>query len=511
MPQKMSEHEQQAVVRLAKVMSRALPTADRAHASGIASGLVRLRRNPVTRDDMHKVLGKYGVGAHALDALVEAGIIERGAGCYRITAEGITLPVGARPSGAHASAGAPRTDSAEEPVKKEVRSADADEAANPADVAAPAPGSAGDTAHSAKPAPADEDQTTGVDGAEKPEGRKGFWEKRKAARKQAPGTRAADAAGAIDQATDPAPATSTNIATAPAAAPARARRAERSLGRLSCVRRQTPELTEVRTRIIALDPRLWINGWLLSTPEAYLRYEPELQALDAALAGRPSIGDGSCSLRELSYAIFGDEKFLAPESDGRKLLRLMGVSDLLRLRPPFKFELLSYVPKRHKHLRLVVSENLDPWTNMRNAIFFGERKRLLGERVHGVVFGNGALAKEPAHLQRLLDTMGADDVEILYWGDIDRAGFEIMARVAAGVGEHVSVKPFAAAYRLMLKRARKRWPDPLDNEPTDQQNVEISGVELLEPYLDEKEARYLHAVLDAALLIPQEAVLARDL
>lgn len=298
---------------------------------------------------------------------------------------------------------------------------------------------------------------------------------------------------------------------ATAATPDRAKRTERSLARLSCVRRQTPELTEVRTRIIALDPRLWINGWLLSTPEAYRRYEPELQALDAALAGKPTIGDGTCSLRELSWRIFGDEKFLAPESDGRKLLRLMGVSDLLRLRPPFKFELLSYIPKRHHHLKLLVSENLDPWVNARNALFFGERKRLLGERVHGVVFGNGTLAKDPVHLQRLVDTLGADDVEVLYWGDIDRAGFEIMAQVASGAGEGVSVRPFAPAYRLMIDRARKRWPNPHDNEPTDQVNVEVCGLDLIEPYLDRDDFDYLCGVLEAACLIPQEAVTAADL
>lgn len=294
---------------------------------------------------------------------------------------------------------------------------------------------------------------------------------------------------------------------------ARAKRPDRSLGRLSCVRRQTPELTQVRSHIIGLDPRLWLNGWLLSTPDAFVRYEAELRALDAALAGKPALGDGTLSLRELSYRIFGDEKFLAPESDGRKLLRLMGLTDLLNVRPSLRFDLQCYMPKHHRHARLVVSENLDPWVNMRNALFLDGRKRILGERVHGVVFGNGTLAREPSHLERLVDTLAAEDLHVMYWGDIDRAGLEILASLAASAGEdgRVTVEPFVPAYRLMLKRAQKRYPDPLSNEETDQVNVPITGTELLAPYLTESELAYLEAVLEGARLIPQESVTAEDL
>ena len=292
---------------------------------------------------------------------------------------------------------------------------------------------------------------------------------------------------------------------------ARAKRPDRSLGRLSCVRRQTPELTQVRSHIIGLDPRLWLNGWLLSTPDAFVRYEAELRALDAALAGKPALGDGTLSLRELSYRIFGDEKFLAPESDGRKLLRLMGITDLLNVRPSLRFDLQCFMPKHHRHARLVVSENLDPWVNMRNALFLDGRKKLFGERVHGVVFGNGYLVDDPHKLPDLLDTLGADDVRILYWGDIDRAGLSILAKLADMADGRFAVEPFAPAYRKMLRRAMRRFPDPLQNEETDQRGVRLVGLELLEGVLDKKELAYLRAVVEGARLIPQEILTARDL
>ena len=204
------------------------------------------------------------------------------------------------------------------------------------------------------------------------------------------------------------------------------------------------------------------------------------------------------SLRELSYRVFADEKFLAIEADGRRLLRLMGLSDIVRARPAAKFELLSHIPKQHRHMCLVVSENLDPWVNMRNAMYLHGRKRLFGERVHGVVFGNGHLVSDPHKLLDLIATLEAKDVRVLYWGDLDRAGLEILSRVATIANERVSVEPFAAAYRAMLKRAMGRFPDPLANEETEQGGVAISGFDLLEPALKKREAAYLAAVLEGA-------------
>nr|WP_231959034.1 Wadjet anti-phage system protein JetD domain-containing protein [Olsenella timonensis] len=290
-----------------------------------------------------------------------------------------------------------------------------------------------------------------------------------------------------------------------------ARRGGRGLAGLDTIRKQTPELNDVRRQIIGLDPRLWINGWLLSTPDAFLRYERELRALDAALAGGATLGDGTLSLRELSYQLFGDEKFLAVEADGRKLLHLMGITDVVNSRPQMRLELLHHIPKRHRHMRLVVSENLDPWVNMRNAMFIDGRKKILGERVHGVVFGNGYLVDDPHKLPDLLDTLHADDVRILYWGDIDRAGLSILSKLSDMADGRFSVEPFAPAYRKMVRRAMRRFPDPLMNEETDQGGVRLDGIELMEGALDKDEMAYLRAVVEDARLIPQEILTAHDL
>ena len=408
MAQKLTEQEHAAVVSLAKLLGRELPSKQRSIAGGIASGLVRLRKNPVPSQDVEAILAKYGAGQETLDSLRELGVLEPVAddGGYLLTVS---------------------------PAR-----------------------------------PAEKDVEPQAENHDKKDAQKG----------------------------SPSPL---------------ARRETRTLAHLNCVRKQTPELGEIRRRIIDLDPRLWINGWLHSTPEAFVRFERELRGLDAELAGRPALGDGTLSLRELSYRVFGDEKFLAPESDGRKLLHLMGLTDVVRTRPQVRLELLHHIPKHHRHLRIVVSENLDPWVNMRNALYLDGRKRLFGERVHGVVFGNGYLVDDPHKLPDLIAALDAEDVTILYWGDIDRAGLSILAKLSDMADGRFAVEPFVPAYQLMLRRAMKRFPDPLDNEPTDQTGVQTRGLDLLEGALKKREAAYLRAVLDGARLIPQEILTAEDL
>ena len=397
MAQKLTEQEHAAVLSLAKVLGRRLPAAQRSVSGGIASGLVRLRKSPLSEKDVDAVLRKYDAGDETRRALVDLGVL---------------TPV---PDGGYALS------------------------VNP----------------------------TVPEGPEEE--------------------------------------------TPAASARPLARRDARTLASLDTVRKQTPELNDVRRRIIDLDPRLWINGWLLSTPDAFLRYERELTALDGALAGGSAVGDGTLSLRELSYQLFGDEKFLSPDSDGRKLLHLMGLSDALSTRPPVRLELLHHIPRHHRHMRIVVSENLDPWVNMRAALFLEGRKRLFGERVHGVVFGNGYIVDDPHKLPDLIDSLGAEETSVLYWGDLDRAGLAILGRLSVMAEGRFEVAPFVAAYRLMLKRAMRRFPDPLENEMTDQRGVPVRGLELLEPHLKERERDYLRAVLDAARLIPQEILTVHDL
>ena len=76
MSRKLTEQEQARVLSLAKLLGRKLPTNQRSNAGGIASGLVRVRKDRLAVGDVTSVLERYGAGQEVLDSLVELGVLE---------------------------------------------------------------------------------------------------------------------------------------------------------------------------------------------------------------------------------------------------------------------------------------------------------------------------------------------------------------------------------------------------------------------------------------------------
>lgn len=275
------------------------------------------------------------------------------------------------------------------------------------------------------------------------------------------------------------------------------------------VRRGGETETALREEIVRLDPRLWMNGWLLSHPGAFKLYERELRGIDAALQKGELPGD--LTRRQLAYKMGGNEKFFEYGSDGFKLLRAMGADDLIHHRPMPKADMLYHVPRRRKSMKILVTENLDPWLDVRDLMYEDGRSLILGERIHGVVLGGGNPVIENNRISGLLEALGADTIEVLYWGDIDRAGLSLLQRLQVLLDGQYKVTPFMPAYRLMLERAMERYPNPDQNERTTQENVEVADYsELLEP-LTEEQAAYFSSIIDNCGLIPQEILTKQDL
>lgn len=282
-----------------------------------------------------------------------------------------------------------------------------------------------------------------------------------------------------------------------------------TLAEVPYVRRGGDADAALRERIVQLDQRFWMNGWLLSHPGAFQLYEKELVSLNEFLVSGTMIGD--VTRRQLAYQMGGDEKFFEYGSDGFKLLRAMGVEDLIRHRPMPKADLLYHAPRRRKHMRVLVTENLDPWLDVHDLMYEDGVSQILGERIHAVVLGGGMPVLEPNRLHLLLDVLGADSYEVLYWGDIDRAGLDILIKLRALLDGKFEVKPFVPAYQLMCDRAMERFPDPLDNEKTSQVNLEVGDTSVICDGLTPEAAAYAKAVIEACELIPQEILTKRDL
>ena len=275
--------------------------------------------------------------------------------------------------------------------------------------------------------------------------------------------------------------------------------------------RHTPEATEVRRQILDLDPRLWLNGWLLSFPDAFVLYGDKLRALSAALENKMQLGDGRLTSRELAYEVFADEKFLENDGDGRKLLERMGLRDIVNVRPQTKLSLLHHIPHRRAHMRLVISENLDPWVAIRALMYEEDRHLILGEHVDGVVFGSGYLIDDERRLSEFLHSLACDDIEVLYWGDIDRAGLQIYDRLRRIAEGKFALRPFVAAYAAMVRKAQARFADPLENEQTAQEGVSFDGLDEFVAELPEDVRDYVRVVITSKRLIPQEILTRYDL
>jgi chemotaxis protein histidine kinase CheA len=283
----------------------------------------------------------------------------------------------------------------------------------------------------------------------------------------------------------------------------------RDLRKIPYVRRGGETDAEIRQKIVQLDERFWMNGWLLSHPKAYVLFEHEIETMNDIL--QDGMLPGDITRRQLAYQMGGDEKFFEYGSDGFRLLRALGMEDIIRHRPLPKSDLVYHAPRRRKHMRVLVTENLDPYLDVHDLMYEDGRTTILGERIHAVVLGGGTPIIEHNRLSLLLDTLGADSIEVLYWGDIDRAGISIMNKLERELNGRYGFAPFAPAYELMVKKASERFPDAQDNESTKQVNIEDYDMTPLLNVLSDEAAAYAKTVVDSCELIPQEILVKQDL
>ena len=487
MARKLTDVERMNLDYLREALCQVLEPSQKNKAASVASSLVRVRGDVVTDEDISRIVGKYGKEAQAaLTAAVRSEALDPVEG-----QEGVyTLRVPSQVEGA---------DGAGEKAEGDVAAAGAVDENEPAPevvdtsetveepAAADGTTAAEEPAAAANPAPADAAQSADAPASEAPAQSETPTRAEKPGRSSAPRTQR----GRLRRVGKGSPSHPTQLSEVP------------------YVRRGGPAETEVRAKILELDQRFWMNGWLLSHPGAYTLFERQLTAINDALVNGALPGD--ITRRQLAYQMGGDEKFFEYGSDGHKLLRAMGMEDVIRHRPMPKPDLLYHAPRRRKHMRVLVTENLDPWLDVHDLMYEEGRTTILGERIHAVVLGGGTPILEHNRLALLLDTLGADSVEVLYWGDIDRAGIDIMVRLRDVLGAHYPFAPFTPAYQLMIDKAMERYPDPADNEQTCQVNLGMPDMSLMCEGLTDEAAAYARSVVEGCRLIPQEILTRRDL
>ncbi len=256
---------------------------------------------------------------------------------------------------------------------------------------------------------------------------------------------------------------------------------------------------EAKEQIRRLHPILLKNGYLSSHGQAYLKHKDVIDCLNSFLFSRNK--EEPISRKERSFEIFGREKVL-DHSEVKSLLCHLDISDSdlgFYDTPEYCFH--DYIPERKNELTLLVCENKDIWFNIRRCMFEDHFKCLFGVAIDGVVYGNGnKVSHKAGALVEYVRFMGNPKVKILYWGDIDREGFDIFRRTRE-VNDSLKIELFIQGYRKMIGRAQS-----ISLEDSNSSKKEGVSFEDLFEGFSADERMFLNRVLKENKLIPQEII-----
>ena len=203
-----------------------------------------------------------------------------------------------------------------------------------------------------------------------------------------------------------------------------------------------------------LHPLLQKTGYLQANPVSYRKYRTQLQRLDQYLfaCGLPQT---PVSRKERSFEIFSEEKELDAKSFCTFLAKLDLNSENLSFYDTPEYCFNDYIPERKPHMVLLICENKDIWFNLRRMMFENNAYILWETKIDGVLYGCGNKICQAGALEAYTHFMGGSCVDYLYWGDIDREGFDIYLRLR-DAAPHLNIQLFQPAYEAMLKLSAGR-------------------------------------------------------
>lgn len=212
------------------------------------------------------------------------------------------------------------------------------------------------------------------------------------------------------------------------------------------------------------------------------------------------------SMNERSFEIWGREKFLQHEQ-GKKILKRCGI-DTSQLSFYETSEPLAYY-SRHRDTpqNLLILENKDTFYTMRRHLLNG-KETIFGVQFATLVYGAGkGILRSFRDFSFCVEPyMQASENEIYYFGDLDYEGLGIYERLAKSMEEHLTIKPFTAAYARMLDKASKAQELPLTKE---KQNRSLTGYFF--QYFSDVMVQKMNGLLESGRYIPQEIVNINDL
>lgn len=257
------------------------------------------------------------------------------------------------------------------------------------------------------------------------------------------------------------------------------------------------DYTDAISEIDMLHPAITKNGYLKTKPELYLQYKEQIQKMSRYLFGkRPSV---FVSKKERSFEIFDEEKQLEDNSFRNLLDRVEITKNLCFYETP-EYCFNDFIPERKARMTLLICENKDIWFNIRRRMYEDSAMAIFGYHIDGVVYGSGNKVSEKGALSEYTNFMRTENIEYLYWGDIDRAGLNIYLSLVKNNPE-LNIKFFIPAYEEMLRLAENHSiPDSADHRERVGEYATIYSL-----FSDEMR-KSLSSYIDTNKRIPQEII-----
>ena len=197
----------------------------------------------------------------------------------------------------------------------------------------------------------------------------------------------------------------------------------------------------------SLHPILIANGYLKNNLDKFVKYQDELYSLSNYYY-KNIIDRLKISRKERSFEIFSDEKKFEDNVFSGLLKRIGITKESLNYFDTFDQGYLDFIPIKKERLDLLILENKDVWYDIRKVMIEDKKQIIFGKKIDGIVYGQGNAITQEKGLTAYTEVLNVSEVNFFYWGDIDKAGIDIVARL---ISKNMNVSLFVEAYNKMLQ------------------------------------------------------------
>lgn len=261
------------------------------------------------------------------------------------------------------------------------------------------------------------------------------------------------------------------------------------------------DYSELKNEILKLNPRLNISRYL-NNPELFVELQEQIFKLSNFLWNNKESLDNEMSVKERSFEIWGDEKFLESK-EGKSILAFNNI-DMQYLNFYYAPEpfFCTEIKKKYKDAVVLVIENKDTWFSIGKALNLSENKMLYNIEINYLIYGEGNKATRKNALSDFINVLSERPNKIYYTGDIDVAGVNMLYNCDSN--NEYTIKPFMPLYKNMVLAAEVyKMNKTDDNRGTDYNK------EFLEEF-NESEKMKVREILDSNKRIPQEILNYQD-